>query len=121
VHLSTDDQRDAVHRIPTEDRPPVEASQPFSDLAEEDTGPELAAEPATRQGRRQAAKVANRVDARGPRSGELPDVARAAREAAGLSPDLSSAARRLRLSREAELGPDGESSAEGRHSRHRRE
>ena len=55
----------------------------------EEQGPERP----TRRARRLAARAAARVDARGPRSGEIPvtDAARAAREAAGLPPEPSAA------------------------------
>jgi len=60
----------------------------------------------TRRGRRLAARAAGRVDARGPRTGEfaLTDAALAARDAAGLTADLTTTGRWRWLQREAQAG-----------------
>jgi hypothetical protein len=58
----------------------------------------------TRRERRLASRAAGRVDARGPRTGEfeLTDAARAARDAAGLTAELSATGRWRWLQREDE-------------------
>ncbi|SEP17870.1 hypothetical protein [Trujillonella endophytica] len=91
----------------------------MADDAEHLTG----SEPPSRRARRLAQRAADRVDARGPRTGELflPETARAARAAAGLPADLSETARirRLRLAEHPRSEPPGPPAPPRMGGRHR--